>query len=447
MKPICFMVMPFGIKEVAVSTTNAPAKVDFDALWQLAFKPAIISLGYEPIRADQDIGALIIHEMLERLFFADLVLADMTLPNGNVYYEIGVRHAAKKSGCVLIAADWARPLFDTQQMRRLSYALPQATISASEASAISKTLIDAIPNLALGNSPMYDVLPGYPNPSRDRATTLRKELLAYSKFTESIAALKYFSDKSKAKAAALEIAEQYPAAGQLQVAIAVPVSTVIRDYIGWEESIDYISQLPDTLRNIPTLQEQLALARSKSGKHEIAIAAFEMLIALDGDSSERRGLIGGRYKRLATEAKTNKDLSAQKIAVDRSIDSYENGMRLELGDYYCVSNLARLYRMRGEDGDESKAQLALQLTILMTQSAIEHNTANEWARPTLLGAAFDARDEIAAGKALKAMAREGAARWKLQTTLSDIEISTEQIDQPEIKVKFAAILDEMKKLI
>jgi hypothetical protein len=69
------------------------------------------------VRADQDTGALIITQMIERLYFADLVLADMTIPNGNVYYEVGVRHAAKEIGCVLLAADWQprpRPTAETE---------------------------------------------------------------------------------------------------------------------------------------------------------------------------------------------------------------------------------------------------------------------------------------------------------------------------------------------
>ena len=91
-KPICFMVMPFGTKEVGPnSASQAPAKVDFDALWRQAISPAIERLGYEPVRADQEAGALIIHEMLERLYFADLVVADMSIPNGNVYYELMLR--------------------------------------------------------------------------------------------------------------------------------------------------------------------------------------------------------------------------------------------------------------------------------------------------------------------------------------------------------------------
>jgi len=40
----------------------------------------INELGYDPIRADQDVGALIITQMIERLYFADLVLAEMNHP-------------------------------------------------------------------------------------------------------------------------------------------------------------------------------------------------------------------------------------------------------------------------------------------------------------------------------------------------------------------------------
>jgi hypothetical protein len=62
-------------------------------LWDHRYVPVIKELGYEPVRADQDIGALIVGQMLERLYFADLVLADLTIPNGNVYYEVGIRYA------------------------------------------------------------------------------------------------------------------------------------------------------------------------------------------------------------------------------------------------------------------------------------------------------------------------------------------------------------------
>ena len=106
-RPICFMVMPFGVKPVEPRVDGAPDKIDFDALWNKTYLPVITELGYETVRADQDTGAGIILEMLERLFFSDLVVADMTVPNGNVYYEIGIRHASRCTGCVLVSADWS----------------------------------------------------------------------------------------------------------------------------------------------------------------------------------------------------------------------------------------------------------------------------------------------------------------------------------------------------
>lgn len=79
-RPICFMVMPYGTKDSQATSDKAPAKIDFDALWLKAFEPVLRELGYDPARADQDLGASILHEMLERLYFSDLVLADMTTP-------------------------------------------------------------------------------------------------------------------------------------------------------------------------------------------------------------------------------------------------------------------------------------------------------------------------------------------------------------------------------
>lgn len=52
----------------------------------------------------------------------------MTIPNGNVYYEVGVRHAAKKTGCVLLAADWSKQLFDVAQMRTVRYPLSDGNV-------------------------------------------------------------------------------------------------------------------------------------------------------------------------------------------------------------------------------------------------------------------------------------------------------------------------------
>ena len=149
-KPVCFMIMPYGRKPTEAEAGKGPAEIDFNALWDRGYVPVIEQLGYEPVRADQDTGALIISQMLERLYFSDLVLADMTTPNGNVYYEVGIRHAAQRTGCVLFAADWSRRLFDVAQFRTINYPLPEGEIIESTARAFQAAIKDKIAGISAG---------------------------------------------------------------------------------------------------------------------------------------------------------------------------------------------------------------------------------------------------------------------------------------------------------
>jgi hypothetical protein len=95
--PVCFMVMPFGKKLTHAEGDRAPSQIDFDLFWDKVLRPMIQDdLKYIPILADQDAGSLIIEAMIEQLAISGLVIADLTLPNANVYYEVGVRHAAQR---------------------------------------------------------------------------------------------------------------------------------------------------------------------------------------------------------------------------------------------------------------------------------------------------------------------------------------------------------------
>lgn len=87
MAPVAFMVMPFNRKPTGRSETDVPEVVDFDALWDRVFMPVLTDAGYQPVRADQDIGGLIIAEMIQRLTVADVVVADVTLPNADLSDE------------------------------------------------------------------------------------------------------------------------------------------------------------------------------------------------------------------------------------------------------------------------------------------------------------------------------------------------------------------------
>ena len=111
--------MPFGMKP-----DGRGGAVDFDAVYDAVLAPAIREATLEPLRADQELVGGIIHKaMFERLILADYAVADLTTANANVFYELGVRHAARPFSTVLVSADVKRVPFDLVPDRVLPYAL------------------------------------------------------------------------------------------------------------------------------------------------------------------------------------------------------------------------------------------------------------------------------------------------------------------------------------
>lgn len=443
-RPICFMVMPYGTKESQATSDKAPPKINFDELWLKGFEPVLEDLRFEPVRADQDLGALIIHEMLERLYFSDLVLADMTTPNGNVYYELGVRHACRRTGCVLIGADWSKPLFDVTQMRRIPYPLPEGSITDATAQAIRATLKDSIPKLLDGESPLYQVLPGFPsNVDAARARSMRATLMDLSNFQSKIRAVRR-APRDQQRTLTLRLRADHPAGPMVQPSLALEIIYLLRDCVDWPEMLAYLDTCPTAIRDLPVMREQRCLALSKSGSHLEAIGALEELIAIQGDSSERQGLLGGRYKKLYASA-TNETDKARYL--NRAIQHYEQGMKLDLNDYYPTSNLPRLYRLRGQEGDEERAQAAATVTRLACERAEERGSTDEWLRPTRLGAAFSTGDVPAATRLVTEIERsDELASWKLDTTLVDLERDIEQIADQDRRAAFRALLSRLNAL-
>jgi len=436
------MVMPFRTKETGAKPP-APAKVNFDILWQKALLPVIDDLGYQPVRADQDLGALIIHEMLERLYFSDLVVADLTIPNGNVYYEIGIRHAARNSGCVLVSADWSEQLFDVDQMRQVRYPLPQEEITDAMAEHIREILKKAVPNMARGVTPMFQILPGYPTAVQsDRATSIKEFLAEISAFQAEVEGVRN-APKAERRGRALAVRDKYAAHGPMIPAVALEILDLLRDYAEWQDAIAYIDNLPQTIQDLPIVYEQRCLAQSKTGNHLDAIGALKELIKIRGATSERAGLLGGRYKKLYLSATDPADKARY---LNLTIESYEEGMKLDLNDYYPSCNLPRLYRARGKRGDEDRARAAAEVARISCERALQRNPADEWVRPTLLGMAFDSGNVIAAEDLAEQVIQEGAVTWKLATTLGDLEFSVSQTHEAETRSGLQAVLERLKAL-
>ena len=444
-KPLCFMIMPYGRKPTQVEAGKGPAEIDFNSLWDRGYVPVIKALGYEPVRADQDTGALIIGQMLERLYFADLVLADMTIANSNVYYEVGIRHAAKEEGCVLLAADWSRQLFDVAQMRTVRYPLPEGDIIEPSALAFQLATKDAIQRLATGVSPMHASIRGFPfNVDEQAASSMKDQLAKLAAFQARVRAVRAAPPSERMKRAQELVAIH--GTPPMTFSVAIALLRLLRDSIDsandWNAVLDFIRKLPDDLSRQAEVREHLAFALSNTGKHIESIAELEALIDTSGPTPERLGLLGGRYKRQFNSAKTPDE---RLMYLNKSIQSYERGMDLDLNDYYCSCNLPRLYRQRNRKGDDERAQSVLTIVIAACERAKRRGKTDEWLRPTLLGAAFDAGNADKAEELADDVAEEGAARWKLDSILNDLESSILHVGDDKSRDRLTAVIAALKR--
>jgi hypothetical protein len=443
-KPLCFMIMPYGRKPTQVEAGHGPAEIDFNALWDRGYVPVIKELGYEPVRADQDTGALIISQMLERLYFADCVLADMTIPNGNVYYEVGIRHAAREKGCVLLAADWSRQLFDVVQMRTIRYPLPEGEFIEQTALAFQAAIKEKIADISDGISPMYQSIRGYPsNVNQADASSMKDQMAELAAFQTKLRAVRAVPRSERMKLAKALVATD--GISPMTYPVALALLMLLRDSTyeleDWNVVVEFARKLPREFAEQAQGREQLAFAVSQTGKIAESIAELEMLVATVGPTPERLGLLGGRYKRLINSTPSAGE-RLQYLA--KAIDNYERGMDLDLNEYYCSSNLPRLYRQRMRRGDEERAQNVLKVVIAACERAKRRDVTDEWLRPTLLGAAFDAGDADKAEELVDDVIAEGSARWKLETILRDLEASAKHFKDDAQRARLLAVVSRLK---
>ena len=248
-RPVAFMVMPFRKRPVP-----SPG-----ALWFEALQPALEQLGYLAVRADCELGSVISKDMLERLAFADLVLADLTLPNGNVYDEVGIRHVAQQSTCVLISASWSRQLFDGDQMRSLRDPLPDGSVSAESAAAIRKVLVEQLNAVKNAKTPFHERVT-----DKHDSTVFREQIERLSAFQAEVRAVRMVPDRQERILQVETLIDRSRASLELRD-IAFELLMLVRDNLSWQAMLRFVDGLPVDLREDDFVREQRLLAQAKLG--------------------------------------------------------------------------------------------------------------------------------------------------------------------------------------
>ena len=86
----------------------------------------------------------------------------------------------------------------------------------------------------------------------------------------------------------------------------------------------------------------------------------------------------------------------------------------------------------------------MRLAIAACERARRLNVADEWLRPTLLAAAFDLGDPDKAEELADDVIAEGAAEWKVNSVLDDLEDSIVQVSDAAKRARLSAVIDRIK---
>jgi hypothetical protein len=105
--PTAFVIMPF--------------RAELDEVYKHLIEPTLSTVGYDVVRADNIANQRnILSDIVAGIEGADLIIADLTDPNPNVYYELGIAHARLRPVILLTQSIESLP-FDLQGYRAVPY--------------------------------------------------------------------------------------------------------------------------------------------------------------------------------------------------------------------------------------------------------------------------------------------------------------------------------------
>jgi hypothetical protein len=421
-RSLCFVLMPFGQKPGAGNVM-----IDFDAVYKKVIKPAIEAVGLEPLRADEEVAGGIIHKpMFERLVLCEYAVADLTSANANVFYELGVRHAVRPWSTISIfAATGTRLPFDVAPLRASSYKLGKdGTPSAAKTDAAAlatrlRAARDAVTDGSATDSPLFQMLKGYPKTKRSDTDVFRKSVDDAAQLKADLA-----QARGRGLAAVKAIGQQVQnSEDEIEAGVAIDLLDAYRANEGFKEMIALVETLPKPIAGMTMAQEQYALALNRTGSGGKAEQVLQTLIKERGPSSETYGILGrvrkDRWK--AASDKGKNDLAAGLL--DGAIDAYLKGFETDWRDYHPGVNAVTLMTLR--DPPDPRRETLLPVVAYAVERKIAGGKPGYWEMASRLELAILARDQPAVRTALQAALAQQSDAFSRNTTANNLTLISE----------------------
>ena len=387
-----FVAMPYGVKE----------GIDFNRVYAELIRPALESEGFEVFRADEEESAGDIRtDMFQELLLADVVVADLSIDNPNVWYELGVRHALRARGVIPIASRQGPMPFDVYTDRKLRYRIREGAPDPQYVQEDRRALGAMVKETVAAwhgrkSSPVYHLLPYLKEPDWK---TLRVGDVGevWEKQAEWERRVATARAKQRAGDVVL-LAEEAPAQALRREAHFLAAKTLrqLNQPSFALEQIDKALDLDPT--DLPAMQEK-GILLGRLGRYEEAREWLKALARAHPDDAETCGLLGrlqkdswiSSWRKPGATPQTLRDEAKAEIdTLEEAVDAYAAGFRQDPRHYYSgINALTLLYVAWHLTGQDEAWALRMELeggVGWAVRSALSKETndfKDFWARVTL----------------------------------------------------------------
>ncbi len=338
-----FVVRPFG-KRLVRAKDGSEYPIDFDLVQQALIDPAMKAAGIRGSTTEVIFKAGNIREdMFQMLAHADIVIADMSIHNANVFYELGARHALRPKRTYLIRYAGDEVPFDIKTDRYLNYSRddPGASVAA-----LTQGLKDTLADREGVDSPIFKLLPALRPPSmRDLAKVpddFREELrwAAQNKrighlvlLGEEANELPWGAEALRGVGAALFSLKAFDAARRVWEAVRTRLDSDV------EADLKLVT-LYQRMKNLAASDS--AVDRALANHLDIAPQQKAEALSLKGSNAKERWMSGWGDA-------PPEDLGPRVLPSDdlkQACDAYAAGFSADLNHHYSGINALAMTRMR-----------------------------------------------------------------------------------------------------
>lgn len=326
--------------------------IDFDAIERVLVKPALEAarLRGETTGAVVEAGN-IREDMFNRLITADLVLADISLPNPNVFYELGLRQAFRDKFTFMVRCDLGPYPFDLQTDRYFEYRLadlirnPEDTV-VRLTSALKKTL-----NQYRSDSPVFKLMPQLESEDRSRFLSVPDD------FREEVERARHQRQREVLELMTLECEGHLWEIEGLRVVGRAQFEANFID--GAKETWQRIcARYPDDAEANTVLSTVYQRLQDRTRSEQALARVTRSRTLSPARQSELRALTGRNLKAAWTDAwgvAANRRLAALRSPLlQRAIDAYLESFMIDLNNSYAGLNALTLLVIQAELIDEHR---------------------------------------------------------------------------------------------